>query len=123
MFISIPKEFFVPVVLGEGFLLNEENNNLELDTNSYRESTKVKAQNLNKKEKIEKTADINASKENVAMKKEDIKKEEAKQKPIYVALNEEKEIQLNCNNSEIFNDIDDEYINNLNSDKDCKDII
>ena len=26
MFISIPKEFFVPVVFGEGFTLNEENN-------------------------------------------------------------------------------------------------
>ena len=31
MFISIPKEFFVPVVFGDGFTLNEENNNLELD--------------------------------------------------------------------------------------------
>ena len=39
MFISIPKEFFVPVVFGEGFTLNEENNNLELDLNMYREST------------------------------------------------------------------------------------
>ena len=38
MFISIPKEFFVPVVFGEGFILNEENNNLELDLNMYRES-------------------------------------------------------------------------------------
>ena len=28
MFISIPREFFVPVVFGEGFTLNEENNNL-----------------------------------------------------------------------------------------------
>ena len=25
MFISIPKEFFVPVIFGEGFTLNEEN--------------------------------------------------------------------------------------------------
>ena len=39
MFISIPREFFVPVVFGEGFTLNEENNNLELDLNMYREST------------------------------------------------------------------------------------
>ena len=38
MFISIPKEFFVPVVFGEGFTLNEENNNLELDLNMYRET-------------------------------------------------------------------------------------
>lgn len=39
MFISIPKEFFVPVVFGDGFTLNEENNNLELDLSMYREST------------------------------------------------------------------------------------
>ena len=39
MFISIPKEFFVPVIFGEGFTLNEENNNLEIDLNMYREST------------------------------------------------------------------------------------
>ena len=39
MFISIPKEFFVPVIFGEGFTLNEENNNLELDLSMYREST------------------------------------------------------------------------------------
>ena len=39
MFISIPKEFFVPVIFGDTFILNEENNNLELDLNMYREST------------------------------------------------------------------------------------
>ena len=43
MFISIPREFFVPVVFGEGFTLNEENNNLELDLNMYRESTGKKS--------------------------------------------------------------------------------
>ena len=43
MFISIPKEFFVPVVFGEGFVLNEENNNLELDLNMYRESVGQKS--------------------------------------------------------------------------------
>ena len=33
MFISIPKEFFVPVVFSDSFILNKENNHLEFDTN------------------------------------------------------------------------------------------
>lgn len=40
MFLSIPKQFFVPVVFSENFVLNNENNNMEYDTNDYRESTK-----------------------------------------------------------------------------------
>lgn len=47
MFISIPKEFFVPVIFGEGFILNEENNNLEIERNMYRESTGNKSNNEN----------------------------------------------------------------------------
>ena len=45
MFISIPNEFFVPVIFGDAFTLNEENNNLELDLNMYRESTSKKNNN------------------------------------------------------------------------------
>ena len=39
MFISIPKEFFVPVIFSDGFILNQENDHLELDTNLYRKSS------------------------------------------------------------------------------------
>lgn len=38
MFISIPKEFFVEVIFDKKFTLNKENNNMELDTDNYRES-------------------------------------------------------------------------------------
>ena len=49
MFISIPKEFFVPVVFSDSFILNKENNHLEFDTNSYRESTgKTKGESMSK---------------------------------------------------------------------------
>ena len=49
MFISIPKEFFVPVVFSDSFILNKENNHLEFDTNSYRESTgKTKGEIMSK---------------------------------------------------------------------------
>ena len=40
MFISIPKEFFVPVIFSDGFILNQENDHLELDTNLYRKISK-----------------------------------------------------------------------------------
>ena len=42
MFISMPKEFFVPVVFGEGFILNEENDHLELDLSRSREISNKK---------------------------------------------------------------------------------
>ncbi|MBU3103280.1 hypothetical protein [Clostridium gasigenes] len=32
MFISIPKEFFVPVLFRDRFILNSENNNMEYNT-------------------------------------------------------------------------------------------
>ena len=38
MFISIPKEFFVEVIFDKKFILNKENNNMELDTDNYREN-------------------------------------------------------------------------------------
>ena len=38
MFISIPKEFFVEVIFDKKFTLNRENNNMELDTDNYREN-------------------------------------------------------------------------------------
>ena len=47
MFISIPKEFFVPVIFGEGFTLNEENNNLELD-DEFIENININLKGCNK---------------------------------------------------------------------------
>ena len=42
MFLSIPKEFFVPVVYSNKFILNTDNNNMEYDTDFFRESTNKK---------------------------------------------------------------------------------
>lgn len=54
MFISIPKEFFVPVIFSDGFVLNKENDNLELDTNLYREESKIEiTKNINSDKKSE----------------------------------------------------------------------
>lgn len=94
MFFSIPKEFFVPVIFDKGFVLNTENNNMELDTDNYRENTVTKNNvetNL-KKEVIEN--------ENYNMGKE----------------------TKDCNiiNLDIVKEIDDEYISGeMNIDKKC----
>ena len=55
MFLSIPQEFFVPVVFNENFVLNNENNNMEYDTEAYREVSKNKTSQNNMLESEEVT--------------------------------------------------------------------
>lgn len=132
MFISIPKEFFVPVVFGDGFTLNEENNNLEIDLNMYREST-GKKDNSNLKMNKEYLENSKTAKE-----KQDIvnievnmnekqcgnkakvedntttnKKENGS--TIYVPLKEKSDFEKLCSNEgKIFEELDDEFIENIN---------
>lgn len=132
MFISIPKEFFVPVIYGENFVFNEESNNLELDTDLYRESTKTKAtENIPikesgvseaKKETIisnKKAESTIEEKTNVAVKNKATKKECIEINTMYIEL-KSKEVADKCKISkDIFSELDDEYINNVDK-KDCK---
>ena len=132
MFISIPKEFFVPVIFGEGFTFNEENNNLEIDLNMYREST-GKKDNSNLKMNKEYLENSKTAKE-----KQDIvnievnmnekqcgnkakvedntttnKKENGS--TIYVPLKEKSDFEKLCSNEgKIFEELDDEFIENIN---------
>lgn len=132
MFISIPKEFFVPVIFGEGFTLNEENNNLEIDLNMYREST-GKKDNSNLKMNKEYLENSKTAKE-----KQDIvnievnmnekqcgnkakvedntttnKKENGS--TIYVPLKGKSDFEKLCSNEgKIFEELDDEFIENIN---------
>lgn len=142
MFISIPREFFVPVVFGEGFVLNEQNNNLELDTNVYRESTENKSTNKNininylneskslkeKQDIIDEKIEMNESKcgnntegsiagETIPNKitKTSTEENTNKENIFYMALNEEKGLQKMCENyGEIFKDLDNEFVENIN---------
>ena len=62
MFISIPKEFFVPVIFSDGFILNQENDHLELDTNLYRkssESEKYSEIQISKKANLDESLNVN----------------------------------------------------------------
>ena len=62
MFISIPKEFFVPVIFSDGFILNQENDHLELDTNLYRkssESEKYSEIEISKKVNLDEIVNVN----------------------------------------------------------------
>ena len=139
MFISIPREFFVPVVFGEGFTLNEENNNLELDLNMYRESTGKKSNaNLEiNKEYLEKNKEY-LEKSKTAKEKQDIvnievdmnenqcgnkaqvqgstaKSEKEKGTTIYMSLKEKSDFEKLCSNEgKIFEELDDEFIENIN---------
>ena len=139
MFISIPKEFFVPVVFGEVFTLNEENNNLELDLNMYRESTgKKNISNLGmNKEYLEKNKEY-LEKSKTAKEKQDIvnievdmnenqcgnkaqvqgstaKSEKEKGTTIYMSLKEKSDFEKLCSNEgKIFEELDDEFIENIN---------
>ena len=142
MFISIPKEFFVPVVFGEGFILNEQNNHLELDTDMYRESTGKKSVNENiNKTYLEESKSI---KEKQVIIDEEIEMDENKcnnkvgqgstigqtttnqsTKPstmenanqeniMYMALKGEKDSEKICkNNGDIFAELDNEFIDNI----------
>ena len=132
MFISIPKEFFVPVIFGEGFTLNEENNNLELDLSMYRESTgKKTTSNLEmNKEYLEqsKTAkekqdivniEVNMDEKQCGNKAkvEDNTTTNKKENgsTIYVPLKEKSDFEKLCSNEgKIFEELDDEFIENIN---------
>ena len=60
MFISIPKEFFVPVIFSDGFILNQENDHLELDTNLYRKSSESeKYSEISKKVNLDEILNVN----------------------------------------------------------------
>ena len=132
MFISIPKEFFVPVVFGEGFTLNEENNNLELDLSMYRESTGKKDNSNLKmnKEYLEnsKTAkekqdivniEVNMNEKQCGNKAKvqgsTAKSEKEKGTTIYMSLKEKSDFEKLCSNEgKIFEELDDEFIENIN---------
>ena len=132
MFISIPKEFFVPVVFGEGFTLNEENNNLELDLNMYRESTgnkNISNLEMNKgdleksktaKEKqdivnIEVDMNENQCGNKAQVQGSTAKSEKEKGTTIYMSLKEKSDFEKLCSNEgKIFEELDDEFIENIN---------
>ena len=42
MFISIPKEFFVPVIFSDGFILNQENDLLAIYIRYDKDTSKMK---------------------------------------------------------------------------------
>ena len=127
MFISIPKEFFVPVILGDTFILNEENNNLELDLNMYRESTgkknndnlEMNKEYLKNSKAIKEKQDIidvevNMNEEQCGNK--EITKTETKEEgtTMYMPLKGEIDLNKMCNEvGKIFELIDDEFIENI----------
>ena len=122
MFISIPKEFFVPVIFGDTFILNEENNNLELDLNMYRESTgkknndnlEMNKEYLKNSKAIKEKQDIidvevNMNEEQCGNK--EITKTETKEEgtTMYMPLKGEIDLNKMCNEvGKIFELIDDE---------------
>lgn len=129
MFISIPNEFFVPVIFGDAFTLNEENNNLELDLNMYRESTSKKNNNnleMNK-EYLENSKamkekqdiidiEVNMNENQCGNKEEKKSNTEVKQEgtTIYMPLKGEIDLNKMCNNvGEIFELLDDEFVENI----------
>ena len=139
MFISIPKEFFVPVVFGDGFVLNEENNNLELDLNMYRESTGKKSninEEINKeylennkkylegskasKEKqdivdIEVNMNENQCGNNAKVEGTAVKSEKNKGTIMYMSLKEKEDYEKFCSDEgKIFEELDNEFIENIN---------
>lgn len=144
MFISIPREFFVPVVFGEGFILNEENNHLELETDIYRESTGKKSVNdnvsksyLNEGKSIKEKQDIIDEKiemdenkcgnktegESTSNKiiKPGIDNTTNKENTFYMTLKGEEGLQKTCKNyGGIFKELDDEFVENIDI-KGCSD--
>ena len=131
MFISIPKEFFVPVVFGDGFTLNEENNNLELDLNMYRESTGKKSNNnleINKeylessktsKEKqdivnMQVTMNENQCGNKANLEGSTIKSNKDKGTIMYMSLKEKEDYEKFCSDEgKIFEELDSEFIENI----------
>ncbi len=139
MFISIPKEFFVPVVFRDGFTLNEENNNLELDLNMYRESTGKKNNSnvqvneeylennkkylegsKNSKEKqdivnIEVNMDENQCENKAEIKGSSSQSEKNNGMMMYMSLKEKEDYEKFCSDEgKIFEELDNEFIENIN---------
>lgn len=82
MFLSIPEEFFVPVLFSSKFTLNTENNNMEYDTSEengvnvgYRgpkeEVTKEITEEAEEKEKVEKEIKLDNENEEVILSEAD----------------------------------------------------
>lgn len=125
MFISIPKEFFVPVIFSDCFTLNEENNHLELDLNIYRESNSKKNTNVNienNKEYLDKSKSAKEKQDIIEMKvnmneKQCGNKTEVKEKEgcaIYIPLKGESHLEKICDRQrEIFSDLDDEFLEKI----------
>lgn len=140
MFISIPREFFVPVVFGEGFVLNEDNKHLELDTDMYRESTGKKSTNetvsksyfdesksyKEKQDIIDKKIEMNESKcgnkaegsagESIPNKitKPSTEENINKENTFYMSLKGEEGLQKMCENyGKVFQELDDEFVENI----------
>lgn len=109
MFISIPKDFFVPVVFGEDFIFNVENGNMELETNMYRESTES-----NNNIFYNKVIATNSEK-SLKEKKDEVEEKNKDIKPIYITLKD----QFGCEEEfKLFKNLDDEYISQV-SGKQC----
>lgn len=122
MFISIPKEFFVPVVFSDSFMLNKENDHLEFDTNSYRESTgKIENENINKTMENSKSANekqdilqVEMSNGECGKNEEGVQSAEKMDNTIYMSLKKDLEEYKKCEeNKNIFTEIDDEFIGNI----------
>ena len=138
MFISIPKEFFVPVVFRDGFTLNEENNNLELDLNMYRESTGKKNNSnvqvneeylennkkylegsKNSKEKqdivnIEVNMDENQCENKAEIKGSSSQSEKNNGMMMYMSLKEKEDYEKFCSDEgKMFEELDNEFIENI----------
>lgn len=132
MFISIPKEFFVPVIFGEGFTLNEENNNLELDLSMYRESTGKKTtsnlemnkeyleQSKTAKEKqdivnIEVNMDEKQCGNKAKVEGSTAKTEKENGITMYMSLKEKEDYEkFCCDEGKVFEELDYEFIENIN---------
>ncbi|WP_297714188.1 hypothetical protein [Clostridium sp.] len=131
MFISIPKEFFVPVVFGDGFTLNEENNNLELelDLNMYREST-GKKNNINlesnktylegsktskeKQDIVDIEVNMNENQCGNKVEGNTVKTGKDKGTVMYMSLKEKEDYEKFCSDEgKIFEELDNEFIENI----------
>ena len=115
MFISIPKEFFVPVIFSDGFILNQENDHLELDTNLYRKSSESTAKIINQSiNKNLENSKYESEKENIIAKVEMNNKNYINKDEGVSNKKQNDDIYKACKYSgKMFNEIDDEIIENM----------
>lgn len=78
MFLSIPEEFFVPVLFSSKFTLNLENNNMEYDTSEkykinvgYRSPKEELTEEAEEKEKVEKEIKLDNENEEIILSEAD----------------------------------------------------